>query len=103
MKIIREAHRYELENFDQPHFPGQILQFIEKVPGGDGKPMITVCDGTTNEDVLRVLINRITKLNAKHPCAENGMVIHILQAALSWLNRRTSRRKARGVEGTNLS
>lgn len=59
MKILTPGHRYELSNFDNPGHPGQVLQFIEKVPlTGEGVPegaLKTVNDGTTNEELLRVL------------------------------------------------
>lgn len=30
MKVLREGHRYELENFENKGSEGQIIQFIEK-------------------------------------------------------------------------
>lgn len=53
MKIQREGHRYELANFERTGEPGQVIQFIEKMPYQDGSGnLITVNDGTTNEEVL---------------------------------------------------
>lgn len=57
-------------------------------------------NGTTNEEVLEVLIHRVKELNKKFPCDENEMAIRNLEGALVWLNLRTQDRVNRGVEGT---
>src|ERR1035438_9551743 len=54
MKVLTEGHFYELDSMDGS-FP-QRIQFIEKVLGVDGKSFVTLNDGTTNEEVLDVLI-----------------------------------------------
>jgi hypothetical protein len=101
MKVLRPAHQYELENFEAPQAAGQILQFIEKEPTGPGETtMRTIHDGTTNEEVLKVLIDRFTALQAKFPCKENAMVITKLEESLMWCEKRTRDRQARKVEGT---
>lgn len=106
MKTLTPGHRYELENFDNPGHPGQVIQFIEKVPmTGEGVPvgaLRTLNDGTTNEDVLRVLIDRMNSLQAKFPCRENAIATTHLETSLLWLEKRTADRKARGVEGKHL-
>ena len=100
MKTITPGHRYELANFENPEQPGQIVQFIEKQPIVDGSPvLVTVNDGTTNEEVLRVLIDRLGHAHAKFPCRENAIATTHLETALLWLEKRTADRKARGVEG----
>jgi len=104
MKVLTVGHKYELDNLE-PTLPGavkQTVQFIEKVPVEEGSTTLhTVKDGTTNEEVLTVLIDRLVFLQAKHPCRENAIVITKLEESLMWLNKRTQDRKARGVEGTN--
>lgn len=112
MKTLTPGHKYELENFEAKDQPGQIIQFIEKKPAGDGivaagpdaQPgaLMTVNDGTTNEEVLRVLIDRMHSLQAKSPCRENAIVTTYLETGLLWLEKRTADRKARGVEGKHL-
>ena len=106
MKVITEGHKYELDNHENPmDVPKQTLQFIEKKPAGDGFPpgsLITVNEGTTNEEVLRVLIDRMNSMQAKFPCRENAIVTTHLETALLWLEKRTTDRKARGVEGKHL-
>lgn len=94
------GHRYELANFENKDAPGQVLQFIEKEPKEAGSTeLVTINDGTTNEDVLAALIDRLGKLQAKFPSRENALAITKLEEGLMWLNKRTADRKARGVEG----
>lgn len=108
MKVLTEGHKYELENHEHPSgVPNQTLQFIEKRPaanGGSFPPgsLITVNEGTTNEDVLRVLIDRMNVMQSKFPCRENAIVITKLEESLMWLEKRTTDRKNRGVEGKQL-
>lgn len=96
------GHKYELANFEAKEKPGQVIQFIEKIPAAgtyDGS-LNTLNDGTTNEEVLRMLIDRLQYLNAKAPCRENSVALTHIETALLWLEKRTADRKARGVEGT---
>jgi len=103
MKAIIEGHRYVLENFEQKDKPGQVIQFIEKAPTVDRTTMYTVNDGTTNEEVLAVLIDRMQYLNGKFPCRDNSIAITHLEDALLRLNKRTADRLARGVEGKHVA
>lgn len=98
MNVITTGHKYELASFEGG--TPQTLQFIEKVPtAGGSNELVTVNDGTTNEEVLRVLIDRLQYLNGKFPCRENAIVITKLEESLMWLNKRTADRQARNVEG----
>lgn len=102
MKTITIGHKYELDNFER-NIPelNQVVQFIEKVPVSEGSAELrTVNDGTTNEEVLAMLIDRMKYLQDKAPCRENAIVITKLEEALMWLDKRTADRKARRVEGT---
>lgn len=105
MKILESiGHKYELKNQETEEV--QTLQFIHKEPvynGKDPNPIEfkTVTDGTTNEDVLKVLIHRLKYLNNKMQCLENEQALLKLEEALMWLNKRTDDRKERNVEGTN--
>lgn len=107
MKVLTEGHKYELdhfENFGLEGVPVETLQFIEKVPIAEGSTeLITVNDGTTNEEVLKVLIDRMQYLQAKFPCRENAIVITKLEESLMWLNKRTADRKLRNVEGKQIA
>jgi len=105
MKVITQGHKYELENFEAKDQPGQVIQFIEKTqdPNGPTGQLVTVNDGTTNEEVIKVLVDRMNSLQAKFPCRENAIATTHLETALLWLEKRTADRKARGVEGKNIA
>ena len=103
MKIITDGHKYELQNFKEKNQPGQIIQFIEKIPVSEGSTELkTVNDGTTNEEVLEMLINRLNYLQTKFPCKENAVAITHIQTGLLWLKERTTNRLDRGVEGKQI-
>lgn len=107
MKVLTKGHLYELQNFEDKSAKGQMLQFIEKDtdPSGVGLQqglLYTVNDGTTNEEVLEMLVDRMQYLQAKFPCRENAIVITKLEESLMWLNKRTSDRIKRNVEGKHL-
>jgi hypothetical protein len=107
MKVITPGHTYELDHFENGNegYPFcEHLHFIEKVPAGEGSnELTTVHDGTTNEEVLRVLIDRMNYLHGKFSCRENAIVITKLEECLMWLNKRTDDRKARNVEGKQIA
>lgn len=102
MKIITAGHKYALDQFEGT--TPQTIQFIEKVPTHEGsRELRTVNDGTTNEEVLRVLVDRVQYLNGKFPCRENALAITKLEEALLWLEARTKARVQRGVEGKAIA
>jgi hypothetical protein len=102
MKVITEGHKYCLANFEGTGC--QPIQFIEKVLDRSDleENLVTVNDGTTNEEVLAMLIDRMEHLQSKFPCKENAIVITNLQESLLWLESRTRKRKQRGVEGKHM-
>ena len=95
------GHTYEMSNFENKDNEGQTLQFIHKEPN-ENNELITISDGTTNEEVLEVLIDRMNYLQNKFPCRENALVITKLEESLMWLEKRTSDRLKRNVEGKHL-
>lgn len=100
MKVVVPGHLYELANFENKEEVGQTIQFIHKEPVAEGSAELkTLSDGTTNEELLEVLINRMNFLQAKFPCRENAIVITKLDEALLWLGKRTADRLKRNVEG----
>lgn len=104
MKNLIEGHRYELANFENKDTQGQIIQFIQKIPSpGDSSVLVTLSDGTTNEEVLAMLLDRLNHLQAKFPCRENAIAITHIETALLWLNHRTANRVKRNVEGKHLA
>lgn len=104
MHITTEGHSYVLDYFEDKKALGQELKFIHKVPTHPGSTDLeTIQDGTTNEEVLAVLIDRMKYLQAKFPCRENAIVITKLEESLMWLEKRTADRKARNVEGKQIA
>lgn len=105
MKVLTPGHCYELANFENVEFQQpQTLQFIHKEPKHNySTELVTVNNGTTNEELLAVLIDRMGFLQSKFPCSENALVITKLEESLMWLNKRTSDRLKRNVEGKQLA
>ena len=107
MKVLTEGHKYELDMFeDTPNDLGnQTIQFIEKITKGEGQvqELVTINNGTTNEEVLSMLIDRMYYLQNKFPCRENAIVITKLEESLMWLEQRTKKRIKQNVEGKNLN
>ena len=115
MKILTEGHKYQLVNMENPD-NCQTIQFIEKSPisieknpehWADGKTpeqgtIYVENDGTTNEEVLKMLIDRMYFLQNAFPCKENAIVITNLEESLMWMEKRTSDRVKRNVEGKNI-
>ena len=102
MKVLQPGHCYYLDGFENEDNI-QTLQFIHKRPVSEESPeMETVSDGTTNEEILRVLIDRMQFLQGKFPCRENAIVITKLEESLMWLEKRTNDRIVRKVEGKHL-
>jgi len=103
MTTLTAGHKYELENFEAKDQPGQVIQFIEKSPSPlDATKLKTVKDGTTNEEVLKMLIDRCQSLYDKVPSEETACSISHLKSALYAQQSRTYERQQRGVEGKHL-
>jgi hypothetical protein len=58
-------------------------------------------NGTTNEEVIQLLMERLDSLNRVMASPYNEQALHHLGQALEALNARTHERVVRGVEGTN--
>lgn len=93
------GHRYALANFEDPE-KSQEIQFIHREEGQLVGSLTTVSDGTTSEEVLAMLLDRLRFLNAKLPSRESALAITHCEIAESFLERRTKDRRKRGVEGT---
>ncbi|PRP68125.1 hypothetical protein [Nonlabens agnitus] len=102
MKILTPAHSYFLQHDSSAEFPenGQHLRFVHKTFNDDGTEKY-VFPGTTDEEVLDVLIDRITTLNDRNYSGYNIEALVGLKRAKAALQQRTNDRKARGVEGTS--
>ena len=84
------AHLYELTG-------GNRVQFIKRSKGE------LVVEGTTNEELLQVLIHRTKILDSQFPCHENKQALVKMEEALMWFNERTAKRTAQGVETLDMS
>jgi len=87
MKAIDDGHTYELA-------AGNRLSFVQK-EGGE-----IVVDGTTYEEVLTVLIHRLTEAYSRLPCQESIRAVYFLREALAALCERTAKRLRAGLDGT---
>ena len=94
MEAVEPGHLYHLFNMEG-RFPPQTLEFIKKEDG------LMIHDGTTNEEVVEVLIDRMTFLDQKLPCRDNGMIISALNMALGHMRDRRKKRLAQKVLGTD--
>lgn len=99
MIAIETGHRYKLQNFANSDLNEDISFYKSANPKLDEDSH----DGTTNEEVLRMMIDRMNHLQTTFPCRENVVVIMKLEECLMWLYKRTEDRKARGVEGQHIN
>lgn len=59
-------------------------------------------NGITHEVLLAILIDRLQGFRSgAYACRENALALTKLEEAAMWLNSRTTKRMARGVEGTH--
>lgn len=101
-RVISPGHKYEAFNCEDPvRGQGQQILFIRKRPDEDGNLQL-IHDGTTNEALIEILVDRINHLNDKLPSEHNEVAMKHLLLALQALDDRTAERKEAGVEGTNL-
>ena len=96
MRVQETGHVYGLANMDNPAVL-QEIKFINMLPDG------TRVDGTTNEEVITMLIDRMEYLNSKFPCYDNEVCLNGLKLALKALLHRTEDRISRNVEGKHLA
>ena len=91
------------EDPDPPHaddFHHYEKPFI-KIDFQEGPVKEAGVNGCQNEDVVKILIHRLGKLQAAFPCDENEQAISHLEWTLDWLEARTKKRVEQGVEGEN--
>jgi hypothetical protein len=89
MKVVETGCSYELA-------AGCCLSFVRSRVGGTARP------GTTNEEVIEVLLDRIIEAYQHVPSRESALALHFLRRALAAFQLRTSRRVYAHVEGTRL-
>ncbi len=87
MKVVEPGREYELAG-------GSLLRFVRADRVAGSRP------GATNEEVIEVLIDRLTDAYQRLPCHETIRAMHCLREALAALNLRTANRARMNVEGT---
>ena len=88
MKVVDPGRSYDLAG-------GNGLVFLQAEDGW------IVRDGTTNEEVLELLIQRITEGYTTLPCGESIRALYHLREALVALRMRTARPASADIEGTS--
>lgn len=93
-------HKYIVEVVpQQSNHPVTVLATVRFQ---DGPIKEAGVNGVHNEDLLAMVIDRLQAFQAgPYSCRENALALTKLEEALHWLNHRTNKRIARGVEGTH--
>jgi hypothetical protein len=103
--VIEPGHVYLAYHLELSEEPGHVektkIVFAKKEPvqPGDSELEVTL-EGTTNEAVVGILIDRMLYLQSQLECPENKRVLQGLYMARDYLAARTKDRRNRGVEGT---
>lgn len=87
MEVIKEGTKYKLK------CTGSLIQTITFIHSEykDGIAPQFI-DGTTHEDLLEVLIDRLKTLNSKKHYKENDEAIRSLEVAKLWLNKKNRKK-----------
>jgi len=83
MEAEKKGVFYRLFNFKSASF--QTIRFTEKVDG-------EYVPGTTNEEVIEMLVDRFEHLNQRSWSVENELVLSLLRVIKQTLRRRLSRK-----------
>jgi len=83
MEAEKRGVFYRLFNFKSASF--QTIRFTEKVDG-------EYVPGTTNEEVVEMLVDRFEHLNQRSWSVENELVLSLLRVIKQTLRRRLSRK-----------
>lgn len=84
MKVIKEGVEFELSNFNGDST--QLIKFTEKLLTGG------YSNGTTNEEVIDMLIERFYHLQKAKYSAENQHIIFLLKEIRRLLRKRLARK-----------
>lgn len=95
MRELILGHRYALSNLDGPGT--QIIDFVSRPPFNEPR------EGTTNQEVARVLIARVKALNDETPWEGNELILYHLRMMIALhecraLLRHVERREIRPEE-----
>jgi hypothetical protein len=102
-QVIKQGHEYKI--ITQIDTPKGIETYNHSIKFQDGPIKEVGINGIQNEDLLRILIDRLEYLqgmdNGRYACQENYDTKILLGVALRQQELRTKKRTQRGVEGTN--
>ena len=90
MKVIDPGHIYELDTLDGDF--RQVVRFVKRFRGALNH------SGTVNQELLRVLIDRVRFLDAEKPWPLNEQIIYHLRMALVLHEARALIRKVEKME-----
>lgn len=103
------CHHYQINGFDAFDNPSNVKG--DNQTGGPGRCTVLFqngpikefgVNGVTQEVLLAIVIDRLRSFQAgPYSCRENAIALTHCEDALMWLQRRTSERIKRGVEGTH--
>ena len=97
MKVLDEGHTYTLQNNKSDKCDVTLSFFKDRVINGDGY------EGTTNQEVLRALIDRVKFLDKQVPHKNNQEILyHLRKAIVLHEQRHLDRLLEKGVEVENL-
>lgn len=90
MDILESGYRYNLKSFKGGL--SQEIRFTQKLVTGE------FIDGTTNEEVVDMMIARMYALQAKNPSPENQCIIIMLKSIKELLSKRLSKKIKKNEE-----
>lgn len=103
MKILDVGHKYQLLSLDGEH--KQVLQFVKRFDPKEPSRFpgnTNAYPGTTLQDVIHCLLNRVRYLNNQIPCIENEMIVKNLQECIFLLELRAAKRHGIEFKPTSL-
>ena len=90
-------HKYSISTVKEP---SNILGTVSFQNGGIVEAGV---NGVMNEDLLAIVIHRLQGFQSgDFKCRENAIALTKIEEALMWLESRTQKREARGVEGKSI-
>lgn len=88
-------HKYQIEF---PHAKYDVMISFQNGPIAEAG-----VNGVTHEALLAIVLDRLECFQkGQYACRENAIAFTKIEEALLWLQRRTMKRMARGVEGKSM-
>ena len=114
-QVIRETEYTKVKVWDEPgqgnachaYSVGKLNEnepYMTRVDFQNGPIQENGVNGCQNEDLLVIVIHRLQGFQSgQFKCRENAIALTKILEALMWLDKRTSERTSRGVEGKNMA